>query len=166
MQRRDMEIEERFDDVDSKLSRVTQDIAAVDATTKARVTSLEERVVPPRQRNTVLIGGWPPDTGRKVILGELHRWLLENAVRVSATWVPGPRHFLAKILFATARDAWAFLDMRPEFDAFLDMRPILEAHRLIKEHLQESPHPKLQMDAGRGIIWLNAVRILEDVQVV
>lgn len=75
MQRRDMGIDERLDDVDSKLNWVKQDIAAVDATTKARFTSLEERVanleeartasstsppdgeVPPRQRNTVVIGG-------------------------------------------------------------------------------------------------------------
>lgn len=156
MQRRDAEIDERFNDVDSKINRVKHDIAAADATAKATFASLEERVgnleeartanpstsadgeVPPRQRNTVVIGGWPQDTDRKTILSELHRWLSENAIRVSATWVPGPRHFLAKIRFATARDAWVFLDARPEFDGkwisierrrteSAQRRPILEA---------------------------------------
>lgn len=89
--------------------------------------------------------------------------------------MPGPHHFLAKLRFSSAREGWAFLDSRPDFpgkgisieraraEAVQQRRPIMEAYRLIKEHLADDMHTKLRMDAGRGIVWLCGARIFERV---
>lgn len=188
METRDAEINKRFDDVDSKLHKVKQDAAAANAGVNARFQTLEDRAAsleegraagnsaaddpPPRQRSTVVIGGWDQDTDRGVILDELSAWLSANDVHPVARWVPGPRHFLAKIRFSSPREAWEFLDSRPNFlgkwiavertlAESSQRKPSMEAYKLIKEHLSQDLHNKLQMDAGRGIIWLQGRRILD-----
>lgn len=190
METRDEETNKRFGDVDKKLHKAKQDATATNAGITARFQTLEDRIasleegraagpavaddLPPRKRSTIVVGGWPHDTDRDTILMDLTQWLAANDIRPAARWVPGPRHFLAKLRFASAREAWEVFDSRPDFPGKwpsiertraegVQRKPIMEAFRMIKEHLAEDLHAKLQMDAGRGIIWLCGRRILERV---